>query len=276
VHEALTTVSTDDAYVNSHVTFVAPRVVGQVVKVLVDDNNRVRSGDLLVQLDDKPYRVIVDFKQAALAVARADLLAAETKVRGYAGQIRSARWKLQHTIEDVHNQVAALRAKVAAVTTRKVALELAEADFHRGEKLLTSSALSREDFETRQEAFQAVQAQLQQALEEVYQARVALGLPAKPDGGGALDKVPPDLDQITSSVREALFALFLGLATMALGAYWMSRMNLAISPIYIILPRVVLIVGLSFIFAPLNVAAYRYMPLALRGAAVGVVLASAQ
>ena len=39
---ALNTVSTDDAYVNGHVTYVAPRVPGQVVKVLVDDNYRVK------------------------------------------------------------------------------------------------------------------------------------------------------------------------------------------------------------------------------------------
>ena len=42
---AFRTESTDDAYVNGHVTFVAPRVPGQVVRVLVDDNNRVRTGD---------------------------------------------------------------------------------------------------------------------------------------------------------------------------------------------------------------------------------------
>ena len=40
------TVSTDDAYVNSYVTFVAPRVPGQVLRVLVDDNNRVKKGDV--------------------------------------------------------------------------------------------------------------------------------------------------------------------------------------------------------------------------------------
>src|SRR5262245_20635679 len=43
---SLNTVSTDDAYVNGHVTFVAPRVSGQISRVLVDDNNRVRKGDL--------------------------------------------------------------------------------------------------------------------------------------------------------------------------------------------------------------------------------------
>ena len=57
VINAFRTVSTDDAYVNGHVTFVAPRVPGQVVRVLVDDNNRVQRGNLLVQLDKEPYRV---------------------------------------------------------------------------------------------------------------------------------------------------------------------------------------------------------------------------
>jgi membrane fusion protein (multidrug efflux system) len=48
VLHALHTVSTDDAYVNSYVTFVAPRVGGQVAQVLVDDNYRVKKGDVLV------------------------------------------------------------------------------------------------------------------------------------------------------------------------------------------------------------------------------------
>ena len=65
VRTALRTVSTDDAYVNGHVTFVAARVAGQVTKVLVDDNNRVRKGDLLVQLDKEPYQVQVNIAQAA-------------------------------------------------------------------------------------------------------------------------------------------------------------------------------------------------------------------
>src|SRR5262249_14988620 len=51
VSTALNTVSTEDAYVNGHVTLVAPRVTGQVKKVSVDDNQRVKKGDLLVQLD---------------------------------------------------------------------------------------------------------------------------------------------------------------------------------------------------------------------------------
>jgi len=77
VNTALNTVSTDDAYVNGHVTFVAPRVSGQVVKVLVDDNDRVKKGDLLVQLDKKPFQVQMALKRSAIRLAEANLAAAE-------------------------------------------------------------------------------------------------------------------------------------------------------------------------------------------------------
>src|SRR5436305_13072547 len=88
VLRALETTSTDDAYVNGHVTFVAPRVQGQVARVLVDDNMRVARGDLLVELDREPYQVQVDIKKAALANAEADFKAAEAQVRANLGRLR--------------------------------------------------------------------------------------------------------------------------------------------------------------------------------------------
>ena len=89
VNVALNTVSTDDAYVNGHVTFVAPRVAGQVARVLVDDNYRVSKGDLLVELDKEPYQVQVAIKKAAVETAEADLAAAEAQVQ-CAGRRRRA------------------------------------------------------------------------------------------------------------------------------------------------------------------------------------------
>src|SRR6201997_1518863 len=50
----------------------------------------------------------------------------------------------------------------------------------------------------------------------------------------------------------------------------MSQLNLDISPGQVVWPRVVLVLGLSICFAPANVAAYLYTPMALRGAAVGL------
>src|SRR5690348_8674166 len=77
VLHALRTVSTDDAYVNSYVTFVAPRVIGQVARVLVDDNNRVKKGDVLLELDAEPYRVQAAIKKAAVDAAQAELVVAQ-------------------------------------------------------------------------------------------------------------------------------------------------------------------------------------------------------
>src|SRR5580658_1285623 len=98
------TVSTDDAYVNSYVTFVAPRVTGQVSQVLVEDNNRVKRGDVLVQLDPEPYQVKLAIKQAALDKAKADYTLAEANTRSLLAQARSQRFKLEHAVEDVDNQ----------------------------------------------------------------------------------------------------------------------------------------------------------------------------
>jgi DHA2 family multidrug resistance protein len=69
---------------------------------------------------------------------------------------------------------------------------------------------------------------------------------------------------------DARWLIGAGLLLMAAGCYWMARMNLYISPWQVVWPRVVMITGLSMIFAPLNVAAFKYTPLHLRGAAVGL------
>ncbi len=69
---------------------------------------------------------------------------------------------------------------------------------------------------------------------------------------------------------DARYMMAAGLVTLAAGNYWMSLLNLQVSPAHIIWPRVVLIAGLSMLFAPLNVAAFLYIPKELRGAAVGL------
>jgi len=69
---------------------------------------------------------------------------------------------------------------------------------------------------------------------------------------------------------DARWLIALGLFILAAGSYWMALMNLQIGPWQVVWPRVVMIVGLSLIFAPLNVAAFLYTPQRLRGAAVGL------
>src|SRR5262245_22979282 len=200
----LTTVSTDDAYVNGHVTFVAPRVPGQVKKVRVDDNYRVKKGDVLVELDKEPYQVQVNIKKAAVAAAETDLAAAQAQVRGLVAQARSNKFKLEHAIENVNNQVANLRAAAATVKSKQATLDLAKANLKRGEELAPGGGISKEELDSRRQRVEVGKAAVDQALEQVYAIRVGLGLAVQAAKGKDLADVPPDLDQTFSSVRQAL------------------------------------------------------------------------
>jgi membrane fusion protein (multidrug efflux system) len=212
VQRVLNTVSTDDAYVNGHVTFVAPRVGGQIARVLVDDNNRVHKGDLIAELDKEPYRIAVSEKQAAVDTANADLQVATAEVRGLEATARSARWKLQNAVQDVDNQIALLHARVAALDKNKAALRLAQLDFERARELMQKGTVSQAEFDRRQAELATATAGVSQALAEVYQVRASLGLSAQPDSGDDLGQVPSDLDQRFSTVLQAQSELIQGAA----------------------------------------------------------------
>ena len=203
VVKAFRTVSTDDAYVNGHVTFAAPRVPGQVVHVLVDNDNRVRKGELLVQLDKEPYQVKVEIARAGLAVARADLVQAQAKVRGLEGLARSEWFELANAVEGLNNQVADLHASVAALQAANAMLAKAKADYQREQQLLEHKVIAQQEFDSYQEAYSVAQAQSEKAQQEVHRIRAALGLPEKPAHGDNLSDVPPALDQTYSRVKEA-------------------------------------------------------------------------
>jgi membrane fusion protein, multidrug efflux system len=142
VREMLNTVSTDDAYVNGHVTFVAPRVSGQISRVLVDDNYRIKKGELLAELDKEPFQIAVSQKRAAVDTAEADLQAAKAEARSIEAEAMSRRWKLQRAVEDLDNQIALLHARVAALDKDKAVLTLAQLDFYRAKQLLGTPAES--------------------------------------------------------------------------------------------------------------------------------------
>ena len=178
VQTTLNTVSTDDAYVNGHVTFVAARVKGQVSRVLVDDNYRVRKGDLLVQLDKEPFQIAVAIKKAAVDTAMADLQVAKSKVRGIEAEAMSRRRALEHAMEDVDDQVALLRAKVAGVDKSKAELALAQLDFDRAAKLVVTNDIPRGRSTTGgRPILLAARADVVAALADVRQIRASLGLP---------------------------------------------------------------------------------------------------
>ena len=120
-----------------------------------------------------------------------------------AAQVRADRYQLERAIEDVHTQIANLRANVATLKSREASLELAQDNLKRGEELLPSGGISKEELDQRRQAVKVGEAAVDQALQAVYATRVGLGLAAQPPRGNDLTDVPADLDQKFSAVRQA-------------------------------------------------------------------------
>jgi MFS transporter, DHA2 family, multidrug resistance protein len=95
------------------------------------------------------------------------------------------------------------------------------------------------------------------------------GLVMSPGGIFALLAMPI-VGRLLGKQMDARWLIAAGLLIMTAGNYWMSQLNLDISPGQVVWPRVLVVAGLAVCFAPVNVAAYLYTPLALRGAAVGL------
>ena len=134
---------TDDAYVRGDITPLSAQVEGYVRRVPVDDFQRVKKGEVLVEIEDDDYR-------ARVAQAEADLQAAKAEARGIEAEAMSRRWKLERAVEDLDNQIALLHARVAALDRDKAVLTLAQIDFNRAKQPLGTPAESRQQYDQAQ------------------------------------------------------------------------------------------------------------------------------
>lgn len=72
--------STDDAFIEGHMITVAPRVSGPVLRLNIDDNQEVKKGDFLLEIDPKDYETKLKETKAKLEEAKAALLNTENQV----------------------------------------------------------------------------------------------------------------------------------------------------------------------------------------------------
>ena len=86
--------STDDAYVEAHLTTVTAKVPAYVQTLHVDDNSTVKTGELLVELDPRDYVVAVDVARANLEAAQSRLKEADTRIGIAAADVAQARAEL--------------------------------------------------------------------------------------------------------------------------------------------------------------------------------------
>src|SRR6202044_3454319 len=83
--------STDDAFVDTHIVRVAPRISGRVTKVLVDDNQIVRAGQKLIEIDPRDQQASLDQSRATEAQADAQIAQAQAQLVQAQAQVRTAQ-----------------------------------------------------------------------------------------------------------------------------------------------------------------------------------------
>jgi membrane fusion protein (multidrug efflux system) len=158
---------TDDAQVNGHLIQVSARVSGQVMKVDVEENQIVKAGDPIIELDPRDYQVAVENAEAALASATANAAAARVNVPILTVNTGSNLSSAGHDVSGTQAAVAqaekqleaahALVAQAAANNTK------AQADLERYRPLVEKDVISKQQFDAAVAAADAAKAALADA-----------------------------------------------------------------------------------------------------------------
>ena len=165
---------TDDAQVNGHLIQISSRIAGQVIKVNVDENQSVKKGDVLVEIDPKDFQVAVAQADANLQSAEASYEAARVNVPVITVNTGST---LSSAGADVHGstaQIAQAEQQLDAAKARVVQAQAnatkSAADLERYKPLVERDVISKQQFDAAVAAADADKAALVEA-----QANVSAG-----------------------------------------------------------------------------------------------------
>jgi membrane fusion protein, multidrug efflux system len=145
--------STDDAFIAAHTIQVAPKIAGRIDSVLVRDNQMVKKGDPLVQIDPRDYDAQLMQKQAALESVKSEAASAQAAVDQQIANVRS----LQATVEEDKSDQQASQAQADQTSD----------DLRREQDLYKTHVVSIQDLIHSQVADRAAEANLESAKKKV-------------------------------------------------------------------------------------------------------------
>src|SRR5580765_5793770 len=175
--------STDDAQIDGHITPIAAKIYGKVANVLVDDNQAVKAGQLLVKIDPRDYQAAVDQAKAALALAESEARSAGADVprtrENVASGNSSADAQLQGAQADQARaqstyeqaQTADLAWAQANIEKSRANAELAKADLARYLPLMEKGEISKQQYDAAKANADASASALKADEEKLEQAR---------------------------------------------------------------------------------------------------------
>jgi membrane fusion protein, multidrug efflux system len=129
-------VSTDDAFVRAAKESINARVAGQAIEIAVEDNQRVRKGQLLFRIDPEPYQIAVDQAEARLGRARLQIGALKATYQQQLAELQSAK----DSADFDQRQYAREKALVASDFTPRAVYERAETDLKVAHQRIVSIA----------------------------------------------------------------------------------------------------------------------------------------
>jgi membrane fusion protein (multidrug efflux system) len=162
---------TDDAQVDGYITAVSSRVPGTVTRVLVEDNQVVKEGDLLVELDVADLDVALSQARAAVAQAEAAVAAEQPTVPITA---TSNRATLQSAEDEVANAEADLEAARRDLDQALASDRFAQQQKDRSAQLLASNTVPQAEFDQRTSAADVARAAVAAARKRVDQRQARL------------------------------------------------------------------------------------------------------
>jgi membrane fusion protein (multidrug efflux system) len=153
---------TDDAQINGHLIQVSARIAGQVAKVYVEENQVVKAGDMIAELDPSDYKVAVENAEAALASAQANAAAANVNVPittvNTGSNLRSADANVSGSQAGVGQAEKQLDSAHARVTQAQANYTKAQADLERYKPLVEKDVISKQQFDAAVAAADATRA----------------------------------------------------------------------------------------------------------------------
>jgi membrane fusion protein, multidrug efflux system len=152
--------STDDAFIEGHITDVAPKIAGRIDKVFITDNQLVKKGDPIVEIDSRDYDAQLRQKQAALDSTEAQAAAARAAVDQQIANVK----RLQATVDQDKADQAASQAQADQDAD----------DLRREQDLYQQRVVSIEDFIRSRDTNRAAQANLDAAKMKVVSAEAQL------------------------------------------------------------------------------------------------------
>jgi len=206
-------VSSDDAEVEGHVSAVAPKIAGNVIQVLVNDNQPVKAGDVLVRIDPRDYQARVDAAKATLAEDESKLRSARVNVpmtnettesgtTAASAQLASAQADLERA-QVAYQQAATADLAFARSNVRasEASNDRAQADLARMKPLVAKAEISQLQFDAYTAAARVAESQLQAARDKLSSAEQEADI-RKTVLEGAQTRVDQAKAQLASSVAN--------------------------------------------------------------------------